>query len=236
MIFDLANFSSQQCYYLMTQCLIPRPIAWVLTENTQPDSYNLAPFSYFTAVCSDPPILMFSIAPKANQNSTTNNTPCPKDTLDNILRTQTFVVHIAHYHQLQAVETTAKAFAYGDSELTHANLALTDFWDSPTPDQSMPTRQSLFDSPLTNPLTSPLKRLTNTPIAFACRLYDSQIIGNQQQTLVFGEIINTYVADDYVTIANNRIQVDADAINALCRLGAGYYAAVGEPTKPQKPT
>jgi flavin reductase (DIM6/NTAB) family NADH-FMN oxidoreductase RutF len=43
----------QEIYITMTQTVIPRPIAWILSEN--PDqSLNLAPYSYFNAVCSDP--------------------------------------------------------------------------------------------------------------------------------------------------------------------------------------
>ena len=35
----------------------PETIAWVLTEN-ESGTYNLAPFSYFNGICSDPPVVM----------------------------------------------------------------------------------------------------------------------------------------------------------------------------------
>ncbi|MGB5601879.1 MAG: flavin reductase family protein, partial [Gammaproteobacteria bacterium] len=46
MILDLSTLKPAQVYFHMIQTLIPRPIAWVLSE-IEPDKYNLAPFSYF---------------------------------------------------------------------------------------------------------------------------------------------------------------------------------------------
>ena len=60
---DLAALGPAQVYGLMTQTLIPRPIAWVLSENSD-GGLNLAPFSYFNAVCSSPPLVMISVGKK----------------------------------------------------------------------------------------------------------------------------------------------------------------------------
>ena len=60
---DASTLAPIQIYHLMTQTVIPRPIAWVLTESGEAD-YNLAPFSYFTPVSSNPPLLMFSVGKK----------------------------------------------------------------------------------------------------------------------------------------------------------------------------
>ncbi|MBF0322089.1 MAG: hypothetical protein HQL62_03935, partial [Magnetococcales bacterium] len=46
---DLRGLSANQVYHHMNQTLVPRPIAWVLTENAS-GSLNLAPFSYFNGV------------------------------------------------------------------------------------------------------------------------------------------------------------------------------------------
>lgn len=56
MIIDLAKMSTSQVYFSLTQTVIPRPIAWVLSRYAD-GQYNLAPFSYFNAVCSDPPLV-----------------------------------------------------------------------------------------------------------------------------------------------------------------------------------
>ncbi len=57
---DLSTLAPTQVYHLMTQTVIPRPIAWVLTDSGE-QNFNLAPFSYFTAVSSRPPLLMISV-------------------------------------------------------------------------------------------------------------------------------------------------------------------------------
>ncbi|HCH70255.1 MAG TPA: hypothetical protein DE042_07255, partial [Colwellia sp.] len=57
---NFSEFSQNQRYHLMTQTIIPRPIAWALTDSNN-GQLNLAPFSYFTAVSSAPPILMISV-------------------------------------------------------------------------------------------------------------------------------------------------------------------------------
>ena len=62
---DFSTLSANQRYHLMTQTIIPRPIAWVLTDSNN-GSFNLAPFSYFTAVSSAPPMLMLSVGKKPN--------------------------------------------------------------------------------------------------------------------------------------------------------------------------
>ena len=54
---DLSPLSEAQTYALLTQTIIPRPIAWALTDNSTPgDSpWNLAPFSFFNGISSKPP-------------------------------------------------------------------------------------------------------------------------------------------------------------------------------------
>ena len=63
MIVELHSLTPAQVYLHMIQVLVPRPIAWVLSENAS-GSFNLAPFSYFNAVCSDPPLIMLSVGKK----------------------------------------------------------------------------------------------------------------------------------------------------------------------------
>jgi len=47
-------------YKLLTNLVVPRPIAWVSTVNPQ-GVVNLAPFSFFNAVCADPLYVIVSI-------------------------------------------------------------------------------------------------------------------------------------------------------------------------------
>src|SRR4051794_41050088 len=56
--FDPAQESMQNTYRLMVGSIVPRPIAFVSTIDAQ-GVRNLAPFSYFTAVSADPPVVVF---------------------------------------------------------------------------------------------------------------------------------------------------------------------------------
>ena len=40
-------------------CIVPRPIAWITTLSAD-GVVNLAPFSFFNGIASDPPMVMFS--------------------------------------------------------------------------------------------------------------------------------------------------------------------------------
>ena len=74
----------QAIYKLLIGCVVPRPIAWVssLSDDAIP---NLAPFSFFMAVCNNPPTLAFSSGRRADKK---------KDTVRNIEYTQDFVVNM----------------------------------------------------------------------------------------------------------------------------------------------
>jgi flavin reductase (DIM6/NTAB) family NADH-FMN oxidoreductase RutF len=80
---DPAAHSPSDSYKLMIGAIVPRPIGFISTVS--PDgTYNLAPFSFFTAVCSDPPVVCFASGARNP----------PKDTLSNARVTGEFVVNI----------------------------------------------------------------------------------------------------------------------------------------------
>ena len=118
MYIELGAASPSQAYYHMIQTLVPRPIAWVLSEN--PDgSLNLAPFSYFTAVSSDPPLLMLSIGTRADGSA--------KDTRANIEQRGHFVVHIAHTDLIEPVNASSAELPPGKSEVEQLSLPTAEF-------------------------------------------------------------------------------------------------------------
>jgi flavin reductase (DIM6/NTAB) family NADH-FMN oxidoreductase RutF len=121
---DLSALSSNRVYHLMTQTIIPRPIAWVLSLN-EDKSHNLAPFSYFNAVCSDPPLMMLSMGKKPDGTT--------KDTVTNLPIGAECIVHIAHAAQAEIVTKTAASMPYGDSEVTANNIELITHQDWPLP-------------------------------------------------------------------------------------------------------
>lgn len=115
---ELSTLAPTQIYHLMTQTIIPRPIAWVLTDSEQ-GNYNLAPFSYFTPIASNPPLLMFSVGKKPSGEV--------KDTTRNVLETGRLVVHIAQQSMAESVTQTAATLDHGESEVEAAGLELIDF-------------------------------------------------------------------------------------------------------------
>lgn len=118
MYIDLSAQSPSQTYFLMTQTLVPRPVAWVLSEN-EDASLNLAPFSYFNAVCSDPPIIMVSIGKKPDGS--------PKDTRLNIQERKQFVIHIAHEELAPLVTESSATLPAGESEVEKLGLETVPF-------------------------------------------------------------------------------------------------------------
>jgi flavin reductase (DIM6/NTAB) family NADH-FMN oxidoreductase RutF len=124
MIVDLAQLSTTDTYFAMTQAIIPRPIAWVLTENPQGD-FNLAPFSYFNAVCSDPPLIMLSLGKKPDGTA--------KDTRVNIEARSSFVVHLPSVEQINQVNESSATLPAGISEVDKLGLELAEFPGSRLP-------------------------------------------------------------------------------------------------------
>ncbi len=124
MILDLSQLRPTQIYYHMIQTLIPRPIAWVLSE-IEPDKYNLAPFSYFNAVCSNPPLIMLSVGKKPDASF--------KDTRVNIEQRRDFVVHIAHHELLEDLNQSSATLDADVSELDLLGLETMPFEGSRLP-------------------------------------------------------------------------------------------------------
>ena len=57
--YSFANLTHRELYNILISAVVPRPIAWVssLSASGRP---NLAPFSFFNAVCAKPPLLAFA--------------------------------------------------------------------------------------------------------------------------------------------------------------------------------
>jgi flavin reductase (DIM6/NTAB) family NADH-FMN oxidoreductase RutF len=97
--FDPGNTATGDIYKLMVGSIVPRPIALVSSLD-QGNVRNLAPFSYFTACSSNPPVVVFCPILR----------PAPllaKDTLRNILATREFVVNIVSEEFVERMNATA---------------------------------------------------------------------------------------------------------------------------------
>lgn len=100
-------------YKLLTNLVVPRPIAWVTSQNAS-GVINLAPFSFFNAVGANPLYLIISIG--------LTDAGEIKDTAKNILAGGEFVVNLVTEDLFDAMNISAADFLEGESELAAANL------------------------------------------------------------------------------------------------------------------
>jgi len=98
---DPALHSYADNYKVLTNVIVPRPIAWVTSLN-QTGIINLAPFSFFNAVGSDPLYLVVSIGFRDDG--------APKDTAKNIEVSGEFVVNLVTEDLLSAMNVSAADF------------------------------------------------------------------------------------------------------------------------------
>ena len=94
--FDPDEIDPRSFYKLLTSSIVPRPIAWVSSRSADGID-NLAPHSFFTCSCADPPVLQFTSVGR-------------KDSLTNIEATGEFVVNFSPEHLFEQVNATATNF------------------------------------------------------------------------------------------------------------------------------
>ena len=100
-------------YKLLTNLVVPRPIAWVTSQN-EAGVVNLAPFSFFNAIGSNPLYLLISVG--------RNDDGSAKDTAKNISASGEFVVNMVTEDVLAAMNVSAADFPADESELVAAGL------------------------------------------------------------------------------------------------------------------
>lgn len=110
--FDLAEAESRDRYKLLSGLVVPRPIGWIGTR--RPDgTYNLAPFSFFNLVSSNPPVVLFSGG---------NHSDRPKDTTELAVETGEFSVNIVSESVVEAMAVTSGSYSADDDEFEIAGL------------------------------------------------------------------------------------------------------------------
>jgi len=105
---DAAAWTAEQIYWLQAALVVPRPIAWVSTIDAT-GVRNLAPHSYFNAVCDDPPHVLFSIEGES-------------DTYRNLVAIPEFVVNFVTPELAEAMELTASKLPADQDEFVWAGL------------------------------------------------------------------------------------------------------------------
>lgn len=196
---ELQGLSEADSYALFSQVIIPRPIAWVLSDNGiehGDERWNLGPFSYFNGITSDPPMVMFSIGDGMAEKV--------KDTHRNLRSNPECVISLAGVEQAKDMQNSSEELPAGESETKKFDIALTDWnWSIP--------------------------RVAAAPVSMGCIARQFTRVGNTEQILVFAEITRLWLRDDVGLIdAKGRVLIDVESFNPLARVGKGAYARLSE--------
>ena len=111
MLYEYEELEKTDIYKLMASTVVPRPIAWIVTKA---DEINIAPFSYFIPLSSNPPTMIVSIGHKADKT--------PKDTLKNIREQKRCTICIPNVEDKQKVQDSSKSYDYGVSEAKELDI------------------------------------------------------------------------------------------------------------------
>jgi flavin reductase (DIM6/NTAB) family NADH-FMN oxidoreductase RutF len=115
MLFDFSKITPHERHKLMISVVVPRPIAWVVTED-EVGQINVAPFSFFNVVSDEPPLVVLGIG-----NDERGNEPA-KDSGRNIRLHKEFVVNLVSKDLAAAMVMTGVNFAPSVNELERAGL------------------------------------------------------------------------------------------------------------------
>ena len=109
---DFSTLDKEGRYKLISNSIYPRPIAWIVTEND--GVVNIAPFSFFAPVSSNPPVVVVGFGKKDDGS--------PKDTLKNILKTKKATICIPNQTHLQSISQSAIDLPSNKSESEEFNI------------------------------------------------------------------------------------------------------------------
>lgn len=177
MEFNCQQTDETLLYKLLTGTIIPRPIGWVSTIDNNGIN-NLAPFSYFNMVSSNPPCVMFSTRRDNNKN---------KDTLNNVLQTKEFVINLVTLDNVEQMNATAASVNATIDEFKLANLTAID---------SVSVKpKRVKESPV------------HFECEMIHHYFIKDNNGNETACVVIGQIKNIHI-DDSILMENNRIDLD----------------------------
>jgi flavin reductase (DIM6/NTAB) family NADH-FMN oxidoreductase RutF len=189
---DPAYLDPETAYRLITGVVVPRPIAWV-TSLSATGVLNLAPFSAFMFVAPKPPMLAISVGRKGN---------IYKDTAQNILNNEEYVVHIADSSLMNAVHESSTEHPSDVSEVDELGLA------------TLPGERIK------------VPRLAAAPIAMECRFRQCLEFGDTRSRLIVGEVLVFHIRDGLL----NNGKIETEALDPIARIAGPRYARLGEIT------
>ncbi len=195
MIVSPSDISHSEIYNLLLNSVAPRPIAWVSTISASGQP-NLAPFSFFNAVCVDPPLLAFAPGLRTPKLPGVGHGEA-KDTLRNVREMREFVVNIVTYELREAMNLTSGDYDASVNEFELAKI---------TPAASKVVRPP---------------RVAESPVSFECKLH--QILDFSPaptgSSLVIGRIVSIHIDDAHLKDG----KLDRNSLDLIGRMGGIQY-------------
>ncbi len=189
------DLEPRERYKLLIGGVVPRPIAFVSTISPE-GALNLAPYSFFTAIGSNPMTMLFCPAALADGSD--------KDTLANCRPTSEggvgeFVINVAVENYARKVAAAAEPLPHGESEFDLIGLT--------------PVASSRVRPP----------RVAESPISYECETL--QIVRTApgepaSGNVVIGRVVCVHVDDELI---DERFRIDPDAFGAFGRMGGFEY-------------
>ena len=109
-LFDPAEMEIRAFYRVLNSVVVPRPIAWVCSRSAE-GVLNLAPHSFYTVACVDPPVVQFTSVGR-------------KDSLRNVEATGEFTVSLTPEALFEQINATGTDFPAGISEAEECGIRL----------------------------------------------------------------------------------------------------------------
>jgi flavin reductase (DIM6/NTAB) family NADH-FMN oxidoreductase RutF len=192
--FDPAANRMIDIYKLMAGLIVPRPVALVSTIDKNGVS-NVAPFSFFNGVGSNPPTLLFCPVLRGQKAGQPDDR---KDTLRNIEQTGEFVVNVvssalAHAANLAAAEVNPEIDEFALAGLT-------------------PVPSEVVRAP----------RVAESPASFECKLLQIVFTGVEPGAgvIVLGQILRIHVAAEI----EENFRIDPDKLDAVGRMAGEAWS------------
>jgi len=207
---DPADCRPRQVYKLMTGIIVPRPVALVSTldRNGVP---NLAPFSFFTGVGSNPPTVLFCpVVRTPGAAAFESQTDLRKDTLRNVEETGEFVVNVVSDAIAAAANASAAEVPPEVDEFVLSGL-------TPQPSQ----------------LVRP-PRVAESPAQMECKLLQVIYTGHAPGAgvIVLGEIVRFHLRSSLV----EDFRVDPAGLDAVGRMAGNTWARTRDRLELIRPT
>jgi len=198
-VIELAGRTPAQKQGLLSQLVVPRPIAMITTLDAG-GGLNVAPFSYYMPVSGEPPIVAVTVG--ALREATDE----PKDTWLNLQRTGEFVINVTTVDLAEHIEDVAREYPNGTDEAELVG------WTTVPSQRVAPP--SLAESPAH--LECVVREVIDRGDHTSCF---------SGVHIVLAEVVCITV-DDAITAEPGRI--DPTKVQAIGRMGFPWFVTVGE--------